>query len=91
MKTVLNIKTDLVIKEQAKSVAQELGLSLSAVVNAYLRQFSRDKAVYFSLAPKMTSGLEELIGPIENDIKSRRNLSKIIDSPQALTQHLERL
>lgn len=62
MKTVLNVKTDKEVKEQARQVAEELGLPLSSVVNALLKQFIRDREISFSLKEyKATPYLEELI------------------------------
>lgn len=46
--TILNIKTDKKLKEEARKVSGELGLPLSTVVNAFLRQFVRDKEITFS-------------------------------------------
>jgi len=57
MKTVINIKTDKEVKKNAKKVAEDLGFSLSAVINAYLKQFVRNKEVYFGLVPQMSSEL----------------------------------
>ena len=39
MKTVLNVKTDKDVKEQAQALAKHLGVPLSTVVNAYLKEF----------------------------------------------------
>ena len=39
MKTVLNVKTDKDIKEKAQRLAQHLGIPLSTVVNAHLKNF----------------------------------------------------
>ena len=77
MKTVINIKADKVTKDKAKKIAQELGLSLSAVINAYLKQFVNNKSVYFSTnkSYQMTPELENMIGGIEKDIKKKKNLS----------------
>ena len=50
-KTVLNVKTDKEVKDQAQQVAKELGVPLSTVVNAFLKQFIKDRAVLFSLNP----------------------------------------
>lgn len=41
MKTVLNVKTDKDVKEQAQALARHLGVPLSVLVNAYLREFVR--------------------------------------------------
>lgn len=47
---VINIKINPNTKEKAQQVAQELGFSLSSLVNAYLKQLVKTKTVYFSAA-----------------------------------------
>ncbi|MDD4990021.1 MAG: DUF6364 family protein [Candidatus Pacebacteria bacterium] len=91
MNTVINIKTKKDLKESAKKTASDLGLSLSAVINGYLRQFVRNKAVYFSVAPTMTPELESLLGKIEYDIARSRNVSKSISSASELKKYLASL
>jgi len=39
MKTVLNIKTDVEVKERAQALAKHLGIPLSTIVNANLKAF----------------------------------------------------
>lgn len=46
--TILNVKTDKKLKEEAKKVSAELGVPLSTVINAFLKQFVRDKEITFS-------------------------------------------
>ena len=46
---LINIKTDPVIKKQAQEMANSLGLSLSSIINAYLRQFIRTKTLHLTL------------------------------------------
>jgi addiction module RelB/DinJ family antitoxin len=46
--TILNIKTDKKLKADAQKVAGELGVPLSTVMNAFLKQFVRDKEVTFT-------------------------------------------
>lgn len=46
--TILNIKTDKKLKEEAKKVSADLGVPLSTVINAFLKQFVRDREVTFS-------------------------------------------
>ena len=81
---MMNIKTDAGVKDQAKQLANNLGLSLSAVVNAYLKQFIRTKTVQFSLVPHMTPELESLLGAVEKDITKGKNLSKKIKNIKEL-------
>ncbi|MBI2430998.1 MAG: type II toxin-antitoxin system RelB/DinJ family antitoxin [Candidatus Levybacteria bacterium] len=46
--TAIYIKTETTTKKQAQQVARELGLSLSAIVNGFLKQFIKTKTVTFS-------------------------------------------
>ncbi len=46
--TILNIKTDKKLKAAAKKVSEELGVPLSTVINAFLKQFVRDKEITLS-------------------------------------------
>ncbi len=48
MKTTLTIKTDKELRDKAKKTAKELGVPLSTVMNAMLKQFVREKQITFS-------------------------------------------
>ncbi|MFH1288398.1 MAG: type II toxin-antitoxin system RelB/DinJ family antitoxin [bacterium] len=91
MKTVINFKTDQNVKNNAQKLAQDLGLSLSAVINAFLKQFIRNQEVYFSSTPRMSKELEQLLGPVEIDIKKKRNISHYISTGSELKEYLESL
>jgi addiction module RelB/DinJ family antitoxin len=70
MKTQVNLKIDLYVKERAQKRAEELGLSLSAIVNATLSQFARTGTLELSVAPRMTPYLEELVKEARADYKA---------------------
>ena len=91
VKTLLNIKTDKDVKEDAQKIARELGVPLSTVVNAYLKEFVRERAVHLSLVPHMSSRLENLLEGVERDIKSGKNFSPTFSSGQAMDTHLDSL
>ncbi|MFA5643093.1 MAG: DUF6364 family protein [Candidatus Paceibacterota bacterium] len=91
MKTIINVKTDKDVKEEAQKLAKDLGLSLSAVVNAYLKQFVRTRRVDFSMAPAMSPALEKLLGVIEPDIKKNRDLSPAMSSKKDIDDRLSSL
>ena len=62
--TILNIKTDKKLKASAKAVADDLGVPLSTVVNAFLKQFVRDKSITLSAreyqpTPFLVEAIEE--------------------------------
>ena len=91
MRTVVNIKTDREVKRRAQKVANELGLSLSAVINAYLKHFVREREVQFSVAPRMTSELEDILRGVEADIKKGKNLSPAFSSAKEMDKYLDSL
>jgi addiction module RelB/DinJ family antitoxin len=91
MKTLINIKADKAVKEGAQKLAEELGLSLSAVINAYLKHFVRSREVYFSAVPHMTPELEMLLGQVETDLNETRNLSHSLRTTAEVHAHLDAL
>lgn len=88
MKTILNVKTEKALKEQAKKVAHELGLSLSDIVNESLRQMVKTREAHFSAVPRMTPELAVLLGRIETDIQRDRNLSPVFVSAKDMDKYL---
>lgn len=71
MNTILNIKTDKKLKEDARAVAAKIGVPLSTVINSFLRQFVRDEEVTFSAKDyKMTPYLEALVEDAQKEYKS---------------------
>ena len=77
-KTIVTIKTERKLKDQAQKVAKTMGFSLGTLVNAYLRQLVVNKVVYFSLKPSyfMSDYLENELSDVEVDLKQKKNFSK---------------
>lgn len=91
MNTVIHVKANREVKVNAQRLARDLGLSLSDVINASLRNFIRTREVYFSHTPRMTPELEKLLDRVEADIKNKRNLSKAFRSAEAMDRYLDSL
>lgn len=89
--TVINIKTEKEVKKNAQKIAEDLGLSLSAVINAYLKQFVRNKEVHFSVAPRMSMELEKFLAGAERDIAEGKNFSRPLSSKEEVDEHLASL
>ena len=87
MKTQVNLKIDDSVKKQAQIRAKEIGLSLSSVVNATLKQFARTGELELSSAPKMTPHLEELVLEARKDHKEGKT-SGLFDNADDLIKHL---
>lgn len=90
-KTIINIRTEKEVKITVQKLAKDLGLSLSDVMNAALRNFIRSREVYFSNIPQMTPEFERLLGGIEKDIEAKKNLSPAFDSADQAMKYLNSL
>ena len=66
---VINIRTDAGVKTKAKEIAEKLGLSLSGIINAYLRQLIRTKTVSFSVSEEPSDYLLKSLVQSKKDIK----------------------
>lgn len=71
-KTILNIKTDKVLKKSAQETATELGIPLSTAVNAFLRQFVRDREITLSASYTPSVYLEKILKEAEQDRKNNK-------------------
>jgi DNA-damage-inducible protein J len=78
---VINVKTHPDTKAQAQKVAQELGLSLSSIVNAYLKQLIQTKKVEFSVKEEPSEYLIQALKESQADIKAGR-VSPTFDNAQ---------
>lgn len=58
MNTVLNVKIDPSLKTKAQSVAKELGLPISLVVAAGLREFVNTRSITISDSPRLKPEVE---------------------------------
>lgn len=91
MQTVIYIKADKEVKENAAKTAKELGLSLSDIINASLRNFIRTREIIFSHTPQMTPELERLIAKVEGDIKNNKNLIGPFKTAKEANNYLDSL
>lgn len=87
MKTQVNLKIDSRVKEQAQKRAEELGLSLSSIVNATLSQFARTGELELSVAPRITTSLEELVVEARKEYLSGKT-SGPFNTADELMKHL---
>lgn len=89
-KTVINFKVDVEVKEEAQKLARELGMPLSAIVNAQLRELIRTRGLNVSAEPRMSSYLEKVIEGVERDRKMSRDITRT-DSLEETLAHLDSL
>ena len=81
---VINIRTNANIKKQAQEIAKNLGLNLSALINAYLRQLIRTKTVSFSLEEEPSDYLVRSLEKSKKDIKNGYVSPLFTDPDEAL-------
>lgn len=91
MKTaVVNFKTDVSTKQKAQLVAEQLGIPLSNLLNAYLHELAATGSVQLTIAQPMTNKTEKIIEQIESDIE-KGNLSPRFETAERLFEHLDGL
>ncbi len=82
MNTVISVKIDQDVKNSAQEVAKSTGLTLSALVNAYLRQVAATRRIELYAPEQMTPKLEKLIAEIEielNEGKASKEFNNVDD------------
>lgn len=89
MKTSILIKTDPEVKTNAQMLASKLGITITDVVNAALRNFIRTREIYISDVPRMTPELERLLDEVEKDIKEGKNLSPSFKTAKEAWDYLD--
>ena len=66
-RAVLNVKVNPVTKQKAKEVAEDLGFSLSALVNAFLTQLAKTKTLEVKADEVPTEFLEKILIQAQED------------------------
>lgn len=80
MNTVISVKVDKQVKASAQEVARSAGLTLSALVNAYLRQVVATRRIELYAPEQMTPKLEKMIARVERSIAGGRTSKKFTDA-----------
>lgn len=89
MKTLVSIKVEDTLKQQAQKTAADLGFSISALINAFLKQLTREKNISFSLSKRMSKTLGQTLALIERDIVENKNLSPKFSSAKKAIDYLK--
>ena len=89
MKTFLNVKIDKDTKVKAQRVAKKLGLSVSAMVNAYLKEVVRTKRVAYATESEQPNAyLAKILKEAEADWKAGRNVSGPLSTQKEIEDYL---
>lgn len=68
--TTIHIKTDVITRAEAKKVAEDFGFSLTALVNALLKQIARTKRLTLSLDENPTPFMLSSLQQSEKDVET---------------------
>jgi len=74
--TTIHVKIDTKTRNEAKRVAEEFGFTLTALVNALLKQITRTKQLYLNTRKEEpTEYFKKLMREADEDIKAGRVIS----------------
>jgi antitoxin component of RelBE/YafQ-DinJ toxin-antitoxin module len=90
-KTVMNIKLSKTLKQSAQALADEIGVPLSTVVIANLKEFVRSRSLNISALPRLRPEIEKELGEAIADYRAGKNVSENFTDVESLTQHLKSL
>ena len=86
---VINIKIEPRVKRQAQKVAEELGLSLSAVLKGCLNQLIQTKEIIFRVSEQPSDYLLKALEESKKDIKAGRVVS--FNKPEEAISYVDKL
>lgn len=82
---------DKELKQQAAETAERMGLSLSAVVNAMLRNFVQTQELHVTSAPRLTPYAEKIVAQAMKDYEAGVNISEPFGSAGEMMDHLMKI
>lgn len=81
---VLNIKTDDTTKRQLQEFAAQLGIPVSVIMNAQIKQMLRDRTIVLSTGLEPTPYLEKIMEQVEADLTANKNTTKAMNVKEAI-------
>ncbi|MCA9372948.1 type II toxin-antitoxin system RelB/DinJ family antitoxin [Candidatus Woesebacteria bacterium] len=84
MNTVISVRTDTDVKNAAQEVAKSVGISLSSLINSYLRQIAATRRIELYAPETMTPKLEGLIAEVEAELHSGKVSKKFANADDFL-------
>lgn len=82
MKITLHTKIDKDVKERAQSLANELGIPMSIIINSQLREFIRSGTFQVTREPQLKDSVWKEILKASKDAKKGKNISPEFDSTE---------
>lgn len=82
-KTILNIKTDPQTKQQIQAFAAELGVPVSVILNAQIKQMLRDRKIILSTELEPSPYLVKIMEQVEADLAAGKNMTRTMNAKEA--------
>ena len=90
-KTIINLKVSKSLKREAQELADEIGLPLTTVITANLKEFVRSRTLTVSAFPRLKPEIEKELGEAVVDYKKGKNISPVFGSPKEAADYLRKL
>jgi len=90
-KTILNVKVSKSLKQDAQELADELGVPLSTIVIANLKEFVRSRSITVSALPRLKPEIEKELSQAVSDYKRGKNISPVLHSSKEVSDFLKSL
>lgn len=81
---VINIKTEAEVKRQSQKIAKEMGISLSGLINGFLKQLVRTKRVEFTLDETPNAYLRGVMKRAEKNYKTDKTSPIFTDNQKLI-------
>jgi len=89
VKTLINIRTDPEVKRRAQKAAKAIGIPLSTIINAYLKQFGHEQKIDFSVPLRPNKKTAKLLDQASEDYKKGRNISPVFETAEEMDAYLD--
>ncbi len=90
-KAIINVKVNKTLKQDAQDLADEIGVPLTTVISASLKEFVRSRSLTVSAFPRLKPEIERELEVAIADFNSNKNISEVFTSSNEVAKHLRTL
>jgi antitoxin component of RelBE/YafQ-DinJ toxin-antitoxin module len=90
-KAIINVKVNKALKREAQDLADEIGVPLTTIIAASLKEFVRSRSLTVSAFPRLRPEIEQELSEAIADYKNGKNISKVFSKPDDIAGHLSSL
>ena len=90
-KTIINVKVSKALKREAQDLADEIGMPLTTIITASLKEFVRSRSLTVSAFPRLKPVIEQELREAIEDYKKGKNISKVFTNPDEVAARLKSL